>query len=86
MTELRDFGDGQTVVVYTNNRDLASKLGNLKICLDIVPYEQEQYKNKRIALIGIDYYFPKKRLRGLFRTLGIPTQPLKPLGVIQIGS
>ena len=85
-TEIRDFGDNQTVVVYTDDRKLATRLGGLKSCYKIIPYEQEQYSQKKVALIGIDYYFPKKQLKMLLRKLGIPTQPLKRLGVFQLGS
>jgi hypothetical protein len=77
-TKIRDFGDGQTVVIHTNDRTLASQLSNYKSCFKEVPYEQQQ--KDRIVLVGIDYYFPKKQLKPLLRKLGIPIQPLKKVG------
>ena len=68
MTELRDFGDGKTVVVYSEDRATATKLGNKKRCFKIVPYEQTQ-KNK-VVLVGVDYYFPKSEKRTLLRFCG----------------
>jgi hypothetical protein len=74
-TTLRDFGDGQTIVVHTNDRELASKLSGSKFCFNEIPYEQIQ-KNKAI-LVGVDYYFPKSQTKALMRKLGIPPQTLK---------
>ena len=65
MTELREFGDGKTVVVYTNDREIATKLGNRKKCFKIIPYEQDQ--GKKVALVGIDFYFPKRETKALLR-------------------
>jgi len=85
-TEIRDFGDGKTVVVYTNDRATATKLGNYKSCFKIIPYEQVQYSNKKVALVGVDYYFPKRQLKSLCRKVGIPFQPLPRNGEFHIGS
>ena len=57
-TTIRDFGDGQTVVVHTNDRELASQLANYKYCFKVVPYEQ-WFRGKPPVLVGVDYYFPK---------------------------
>ena len=65
MTELRDFGDGATIVLYTDERELATKLGNRKNCLKVIPYTQEQRKGE--ILVGIDYYFPKRERKALER-------------------
>lgn len=85
MTTIRDFGDGQTVVVHTNDRELATQLGNYKQCFKIIPYEQVQYSNKKVALVGVDYYFPKNQLKVLLRKLGIANRGLAKNEEIQIG-
>lgn len=76
-TEIRDYGDGKTIVVYSDERELVTKLSNLKSCQKIVPYTQDQSSKKKVALIGVDLYFPKRRLKTLFRKLGIAPQPLR---------
>ena len=85
MTTIRDFGDGKTVVIHTNDRNLASRLGNYKACFNIVPYEQEQYSNRKLALVGIDFYFQKKVLRALLKKIGIPYRGLQKFEEFQIG-
>lgn len=64
-TKLRNFGDGKTVVVHTQDRELANRLMKRKDCLHVVPYEQEQYSQRRVALVGLDLYFPAKSKRQL---------------------
>ena len=59
-TAIRDFGDKKTIVVHTDERELATRLMNRKDCLKVVPYEQEQYSQKRVTLVGLDLYFSKK--------------------------
>jgi len=66
-TEIRQFGDNRTIVVYTDNRQIASRLETYKDCFKIVPYEQEQYSKKRDTLVGVDFYFPKRIMRRLER-------------------
>ena len=83
-TEIRDFGDKKTIVVYTDNREVATSLGKYKSCFKIVPYKQEQFSKKKVALAGMDYYFPKKQLKGLLRKFGLPVQTLPRSGVLQI--
>ena len=62
-TEIRDFGDKKTIVVYTNDRQIANRIQGWKECFKVVTYEQEQFSRKRVALVGLDLYLPKK-LRG----------------------
>lgn len=86
-TELRDYGDGKAVVVYTNDRTLATQLSNYRDCFKIIPYEQEQRPHRqpaKLVLVGIDYYFPKKKLKALCRKLNIPSEGLKKFGSISI--
>lgn len=85
MISIRDYGDRWAIVIYTNERAVATQLGNLKDCFKIVPYEQEQYSKKKVALIGVDYYFPKKSLKGLLKKLGATaTRKLPRFGNIQL--
>ena len=60
MNEIREFGDGKTIVLYSDNRQLITRLSNSAKCFKTIPYEQEQPSKKRIALIGADLYFPKR--------------------------
>lgn len=69
-TELRDYGDRQTVVVFTNDQQTAEKLRNRKTCFKTVPYEQEQYRKKRNQLVGYDFYFPRREKKALLRLPG----------------
>jgi len=71
--ELRDFGDKRTVVVFTDENRIVSRLRDRKSLIKAIPYEQEQYSKKRIALVGWDFYFPqseKKRLLKLGTVAG----------------
>jgi coenzyme F420-reducing hydrogenase beta subunit len=86
MTTIRDFGDGQTVIVHTNDRVLATQLSNYKTCFKTIPYEQEQYGNKKLALVGIDCYFPKKSLKVLLKKLDMPFRTLPKLGYFTMGA
>ena len=65
MTELREFGDGKTVVLWTDNREIANKVGKRKNCYKIISYEQD-LRNK-VALVGIDFYFPKRETKALLK-------------------
>jgi len=74
-TELRDYGDKKTVVVFTDEMEVVRRLRDRKACSHIVPYEQEQYSKNRVATIGYDFHFPKaqvpKFLRNLRTTISI---------------
>ena len=61
MNEIRDFGDNRTIVLYTDDRELATRVSNWQQCYKIIPYEQEQ--KGRVALIGVDLYLPKRLKR-----------------------
>jgi len=72
-TEIRDFGDNKTIVLYTDEQKLYRQLKDSTKCFKVVPYEQEQYSNRRVAVVGADLYFPKRyrawverRIRGNF--------------------
>ena len=59
VTEIRELGDKETLVVYTDENSIASKLASKKRLLKVVEYEQEQPSKRRVALVGKDFYFPK---------------------------
>jgi len=58
-TELRNFGDGRTIVVYTDEGKVAQRIRDWSECFKVVPYEQEQYSKRKIALVGLDLYLPR---------------------------
>jgi len=60
LTEVRDYGDARTIVVYTNDRQIANRIQGWKECFKVVEYEQEQFSKKRVALVGLDLYLPKR--------------------------
>ncbi len=61
VTELRDF-DTNTIVLYTDDRQVANKVEAWRECFKVITYEQEQYSKKRVALIGLDFYLPKTKI------------------------
>jgi len=67
MIEIRDFGDKKTVVAYTDEGKIASKLRTRSKLIKIVPYEQEQYSKGKVATVGFDFYFPKSLKKSLSR-------------------
>ena len=68
-TELRDFGDGRTVVVYTTDNQMATKLRSYVDCFKVVDYEQEQKKGIRV--VAKDFYFPRRKKRKLLGLEGV---------------
>ncbi|MFC2021375.1 hypothetical protein ACFLU1_06325 [Chloroflexota bacterium] len=64
MIKIRDYGDKQTLVVYTDQNDIYRKLEKSTKCFNVIPYEQEQ--KGTIKTVGIDLYFPKKYKSWLF--------------------
>ncbi len=72
-TEIREYGDGKTIALYTENTKIWRALRDLSKCFKTVRYEQEQKKED--ILVGIDLYFPKKYQKWLERkleSLGVP--------------
>jgi len=69
-TEIRDFGDKKTIVVFTDDNSVFGNLRDSRKCLKVIPYEQEQ--SRKVRMVGADLYFPKKykgwlekKIRGL---------------------
>ena len=67
LTEIREYGDKRTVVLYTNDNEIYRRLRDSRKCLEIVPYEQEQ--NGKTIMVGVDLYFSRKNLRWLEKVL-----------------
>lgn len=70
MNELRDYGDKKTVVLFTDENKVTAALKNLDRVFKTIPYEQ--WQEKKIVLVGYDFYMDKryknwlvKRIRGL---------------------
>ena len=58
MIEIRDYGDRQSLVVYTDENDIYRKLEQSIKCTKVIPYRQQQ--NGKLKMVGVDLYFPKK--------------------------
>jgi len=67
--ELRRFGDGKTIVLYTDDNEVYRKLPDSTKCFKEVLYEQED--TKKLKIVGIDLYFDKKYKNWLTKTLGL---------------
>ena len=75
MAELRNFGDGRTIVLYTNDSRAYRKVLESVKPINIVPYEQEQ--GGKLAVLGVDLYFHKEYRKWLEKNIGIRTQKVK---------
>jgi len=71
MIEIRDYGDHQTLVLYTNENGIYRKLVKSAKCTKVIPYHQQQ--NGKLKMVGVDLYFPKKYKRWLFLKTGVTT-------------
>ena len=71
VTELRNLGDSGTVVLYTNDNHVYRKLRDSSKLVKIVAYEQEQ--GGKVAMLGVDLYFPKEYRKWLEKDFGIRT-------------
>ena len=74
-TELRDFGDNKTIVLYTNDNRVYRQLQDSTKLIKIVPYEQEQ--RGKLALIAVDVYLPKEYRKLLKKNIGVDTQKVE---------
>ena len=63
VTELRDYGDKHTVVVFTSSNKMARRLREMPSCFRSVAYEQAQ--KGKVALVGFDFYFPRSKKKFL---------------------
>jgi len=71
ISELRQL-DSKTLVLHTNDNNIARRVSNWRECQKVVSYEQEQYSKKRVAVVGVDIYLPnKKRIIRRLERVGI---------------
>ena len=75
MTELRNLGDNRTIVLYTNDNPVYRNLRDSGKPIKIVPYEQE--RGGKVAVVGVDIYFPKEYRKWLGKNIGVHTQKVK---------
>lgn len=69
VTEIRDYGNGRTIVLYTNENAVFQRFRDSAKCLRVIPYEQDQ--KKKVALVGVDLYFNKKYRNWLEKRIGV---------------
>jgi len=70
-TEIRDYGDQKTIVVYTDDNNTAANLKDRKTLIKEIEYHQDTKNGVRC--VGKDFYFPKRQLRSICRGLGLKT-------------
>jgi len=66
ISELRDYGDKKTIVLWTSENKLASHLRRLKKLIREQRYYQPQKDSE--VLVGCDFYFPKPYLSTLLKS------------------
>jgi hypothetical protein len=71
VTELRELGDNKTLVLYTNDNQVYSKIRNSIDYVKIVPYEQEQ--RGKLVMVGVDIHVLKKHRKWLEANIGVNT-------------
>ncbi|MFC2071309.1 hypothetical protein ACFLUU_01120 [Chloroflexota bacterium] len=71
MINIRDYGDTQSLVVYTDQDDIYRKLEKSTKCIKVIAYQQRQ--NGKEKMVGVDLYFPKKYKAWLFSKTGVVT-------------
>ena len=75
VTELRDLGDNRTLVLHTSDNRVYRKIRNLVEPIKIVPYEQE--RGAKVAIVGVDLYFPKEYRKWLEKNIAVATKQVK---------
>jgi hypothetical protein len=69
VTELRELGDNKTLVLYTDDNHVYSKISNSIDYVKIVPYEQEQ--RGKLVMVGVDIHVLKKHRKWLEKNIGV---------------
>ena len=73
VTEIRDYGDKKTIVVYTKDNAVLRKLRKWKSCQKVVCYEVWKNCDPRNAVkVAVDLYFDKKEENRIREALGMP--------------
>ena len=68
--ELRELGDNKTLVLYTNDNRVFTRIRDSIDVVKIVPYEQEQ----RGKMVSADIYILKKHQKWLDKNIGVSIQ------------
>ena len=77
-TEIRDYGDKKTIVVYTDENTVLRKLREWKSYQKVVFYEIWKDWNTRMAVrVAVDLYFNKKEEDRIRKALGMPMREKK---------
>lgn len=72
-TEIRDYGDKKTIVVYTKDNVVLRKLREWKSCQKVVFYEVWRDCDPRKAVnVAVDLYFDKKEENHIRTALQMP--------------
>lgn len=72
-TEIRDYGDKKTIVVYTRDNSTLRKLREWKSCQKIAFYEVwKDCDPRNVVNVAVDLYFDKKEENHIRRVLGMP--------------
>lgn len=72
-TEIRNYGDKKTIVVYTKDNTVLRKLRKGKACQKIVFYEVwKNYDPRNAVKVAVDLYFDKKEENRIREALGMP--------------
>jgi len=78
VTKIRDYGDKETIVVFTEDNAIFRKLREWKSCQKIVFYEVWKDCDPRNAInIAVDLYFDKKEENRIREALGMPMREKK---------
>ena len=73
ITEIREYGDKKTIVVYTDDNAALRKLREWKSCQKVVFYEVWKNCDPRNAVnVAVDLYFNKKEENRIRKALGMP--------------
>lgn len=73
IAEIRDYGDGKSKVLYTDNTQVAQTIGTSGKAFRIQPYFKWRLGKK--IRVGVDLYFPKRHENWIVRKieqLGFP--------------
>ena len=77
-TKIRDYGDKNTIVVYTKDNAVLRKLRKWKSCQKVIFYEVWENCDPRNAInVAVDLYFNKKEEERIRKALSMPMREKK---------
>lgn len=77
-TEIRDYGDKKTIVVYTRDNSTLRKLREWKSCQKIAFYEVwKDCDPRNLVNVAVDLYFNKKEEDHIRKALSMPMREKK---------